>query len=208
MAPRVVDKDEKRRKILKAAMKVFAKEGVKAAKVADIAVEAGVGKGTIYEYFRSRDEMLVQAFYLALEQMRLEIQAALEKLTDPAEKVKTMLRVSWDSFLQFPEDTVAVFLDFWSEGIRRRGSSDETSIGLKAFYAEYRDALAAVLQEGIDRGCFRPMNPGAVASSLMALIDGLLLQLIVDRQAFASLNTFAVIWELALTGIGREDNRR
>ena len=57
--PRVVDKEAKKMDILHAAMHVFAKKGVVKTKMIDIATIAGVGKGTIYEYFRSKEDLMV-----------------------------------------------------------------------------------------------------------------------------------------------------
>ncbi len=60
--PKIVDKEAKRKKILEASMRVFAKKGVENTKMKDIAKSAGIGKGTIYEYFNSRDEILQKSF--------------------------------------------------------------------------------------------------------------------------------------------------
>ncbi len=203
MAPRIVDKEKKKEQILVAAMKVFARLGARGTKVADIAAEAGVGKGTIYEYFRSRDEILVQSFYLVIGKMEDEISEAMNTVDDPAEKVALMLRISWRVFSGYPEDMVAVFLDFWSEGMRKTPGEDEVSIGFREIYDAYRQHLASILQEGIDSGAFRPMNTTAVASVLMAIIDGLALQLILDRTKIDADKILDESVTISLLGIKR-----
>ena len=60
--PKIVDKAAKKNEILLAAMRLFAEKGVVNSKMADIAIAAGIGKGTIYEYFRSKEEIFGEAF--------------------------------------------------------------------------------------------------------------------------------------------------
>ena len=57
--PKIVDKKKKREKILETAITVFAKRGIANTKITDIAEAAQVGKGTIYEYFHSKDLSLI-----------------------------------------------------------------------------------------------------------------------------------------------------
>ncbi len=55
--PIIVDKNKKRREILQAAMKVFARDGYHRARIEAVAEEAKIGKGTVYEYFRSKTDL-------------------------------------------------------------------------------------------------------------------------------------------------------
>src|SRR3546814_8314834 len=57
--PKIVDKDAKRLSLIEAAAIVFAREGFARTKMAHIAAEAGVGKGTLYEYFASKNELFL-----------------------------------------------------------------------------------------------------------------------------------------------------
>jgi TetR/AcrR family fatty acid metabolism transcriptional regulator len=86
--------------------------------------------------------------------------------------------------MQFPPDMVEIYLDFWAEGIRQGDAEGRLGIDLKSMYEQFRSVIAAVLDEGIAAGVFRPMNTRLVASNLMAILDGLQLQFIIDRNAF------------------------
>lgn len=184
MSPKIIDKDKKKREILLAAMKVFAGRGVKNSRMVDIAQEAGIGKGTVYDYFRSRDEILVEAFYLIMGDLNSKMESLLSETDNPETKVRSIIHAAYDSLLQFPDDFMEIFVDFWSEGIRQRDSHGNLVIDLADVYANFRRQLSHVLNEGIEKGDFRQMDTIAVSSTLMAIIDGLLLQLIVDRKAF------------------------
>ena len=184
MSPKIVDKDRKKREILLAAMKVFAGKGVKNSRMLDIAKEAGIGKGTIYDYFRSRDEILVEAFYLIMGDLDKRLESLLSHSVSPEAKVRSIVHTTYDSLSQFPDDFMEIFVDFWSEGIRQRDSHGNLVIDLADIYANLRRLLSHVLAEGTEKGDFRQMDTNSVSSILIAMIDGLLLQLILDRKAF------------------------
>jgi AcrR family transcriptional regulator len=69
MAPNRVDKAERRRHITHAALQVFTSRGFKAAKMAEVAQAAGMGKGTLYEYFRSKDDLFLAVFVQVIDDM-------------------------------------------------------------------------------------------------------------------------------------------
>ena len=79
MSPKYVDKEEKKRDLLKAAMRVFAQRGVVNTKMADIALAAGIGKGTIYEYFRSKEDIFAEAYHLVFQGIEEKIGAVLDR---------------------------------------------------------------------------------------------------------------------------------
>ena len=184
MSPKVVDKDKKKREILMAAMRVYADKGARNARVADVAAAAGVGKGTIYEYFRTRDDILIEAFHLVIADMEKAFIGVLQSTDDPETRLKQISRASFDALLQFPADLVEIYLDFWAEGIRQGDVKGRLGIDLKSMYEQFRTLIAGVLDDGVAAGVFRPMNTRLVSSTLMAILDGLLLQFIIDRNAF------------------------
>ena len=86
--PIIVDKKEKRAKILNAAIRVFSKKGRTVTKISDIAEEAGIGKGTIYEYFRSKDEVFSATFNYFMDKQEEVITQRLSSINDPLEKLR------------------------------------------------------------------------------------------------------------------------
>ena len=99
MTPRTVDKDQKRRDILEAAIKVFAERGVNHFKMIDIAKEAKIGKGTIYEYFRDKDDLILGCFGYFVGHYT-EILGAMEESNLPPDKrLERMIRESFDFFI-------------------------------------------------------------------------------------------------------------
>ena len=205
MCPRIVDKEEKKNRIVLAAMKVFSEKGVKSSRMADIASQAEIGKGTIYEYFRNRDEILVESFYLMLGEMEGNLELALKDIENPEDRIALIFRAVFESMSQYPDDFMMLFVEFWSEGMRHRGEDDKRFLNLDAFYREFRQELADILDEGIQAGQFVAMDTTAVASVMIAILDGLLLQVILDRKAFDHKNVIEESLKMILNGIKVKD---
>jgi len=204
MSPKIVNKEEKKKQILLKAMQVFSKKGLKNSRMIDIARAADIGKGTIYEYFRNRDEILSEAYYLIMGDMENRINESLDSLTHPEDKIKTVIKVTFDTVMALSPDLIQIFLDFWSEGIRHRKKTGEKIYDLDAAYIEYRQMLAGILDDGIHDACFRPMDTTSVASTIMGIIDGLLLQVIMDFRALDRDKITDEVIDLVLFGIRKK----
>ncbi|MFQ5675581.1 MAG: TetR/AcrR family transcriptional regulator [bacterium] len=198
MSPKIVDKDEKKKQIVKAAMSVFAQKGLNNTKMIDIAQAASIGKGTIYEYFRSKDEIFREAFKLFKDETDTEIGKRMFLLTDPKEKLVVFVQASFEVYLKYAE-FVEVLFDFWAEGIRERDK--KADLQLKQLYQEYRQYIAAILDEGIQTGAFRKMNSTLVASTIFGAMDGLTLQWILSKQEFPIIEAGKEFLETILKGI-------
>lgn len=88
MAARAESKNGKYDQILKAAIKVFAKNGYFNSKVADVARAAGVADGTVYLYFKNKDDILVSIFTTVMEDVIGSLKEALSRMGDPLEKLR------------------------------------------------------------------------------------------------------------------------
>ncbi len=83
---------DKRRAIREAATEVFAEKGFHQARVSDIARQAGVADGTIYLYFRNKEDLLLNIFEDAMERLATELAEALDGVEDPLERIRVFAR--------------------------------------------------------------------------------------------------------------------
>jgi TetR/AcrR family fatty acid metabolism transcriptional regulator len=83
----------KRDAILRAAIDVFAERGFFHAQVADVARAAGVAAGTVYLYFRSKDDLLAQIFERTMREAFAEARAAIAGVHDPADRLRILARL-------------------------------------------------------------------------------------------------------------------
>jgi AcrR family transcriptional regulator len=199
--PRVVDKETKKKDIMHAAMEVFAKKGVVKTKIIDIATTAGVGKGTIYEYFRSKEEIFCSTFDYYFHTMEGMVQESVSKETNPLKQLELIMTVSLDVFMHIGENLAEIMMDFWAEGIRNKNQMVLDSIDLKGIYANYRKMIQKILQSGIEQGVFKQMDVKSTASVFIAAFDGIILQWIMDREAVNLKKIPAALFDGFIEGI-------
>ncbi len=93
---------EKRSRIIEAAVEVFAEKGFRAARVSDIARSAGVADGTIYLYFKNKEDLLLVIFEEKMEDLLLNLQASLHGIDDPVERMRAYARHHFQSIQDRP----------------------------------------------------------------------------------------------------------
>ena len=202
MSPKIVDKLEKKQEILKAAMRIFAQNGVGKTKMADIAKAAGIGKGTIYEYFRSKEDIFAETYSHIFMDTEARIVEILESPIEPEEKLRGLMRVSIEEFLVGDGGEFAgIMMSFWSEGIRNNNERIMEIIDLKKIYSEFRAMISGILEEGINTGQFRKIDTHLTASVIIGAMDGILLQYVMDKNVFLPGNAIETLLDSFLNGI-------
>jgi AcrR family transcriptional regulator len=174
MAPKIVDKEKKKRDILRSALKVFSRRGIHDFKMIQVAEAAGVGKGTLYEYFPSKEDIVIGSFELILEDFEAHLEQRLAHLTKPVDQVRQYFFAGFEFFV-LQKRRLDVLFDFYAAGLPRKDGSP-LLLNMAGNYRIAVDYLAAIIQRGIDEGDFRPVDATVAASTLLAMLDGLLFQ--------------------------------
>lgn len=199
--PKIIDKDLKKQKIVSAAISVFAHRGFANTKMADIAVAAGIGKGTIYEYFKSKDEIFKYAYQEFMNGLEKKIATSVFKITDPVEKLRALF-LAWADILSGEHQHImTIMIDFWAEAIREKADDKIKIINMEKIYSDYRKICKAILDEGIQQGKIRKVNTYLTASILLGAMDGIMLQWILDPNVFKIRDAIECLLDEFLTGI-------
>lgn len=200
--PIPVDKKEKKEKILEASIKVFSKKGLKNTKISDIALKAGIGKGTLYEYFKSKDEVFSATFYFFMERLDKAISHRLFRIHDPMEKLRAYFSV-WTEVLEGEYlDYLGIVLDFWAEGVRQRDNT--WLIDLNELYSENIKILDNLFSKCVAKGKIKPVNTKIMASIMLGALDGLLIQLIMNPESFNIKKSIDLLVETMIQGLKNE----
>ncbi len=199
--PKIIDKQAKKLDILHAAAKVFAKKGVVNTKMVDIAAEAGIGKGTIYEYYRSKEEIFGDSFRLIFDHMKSQLADAIGNTDDPVLKLQKLINVTLKEFLEHSGDLAGIMMDFWAEGVRTKNDEIMNVINLEQIYSEYRIMIADILHDGINKGVFREVDANSLAAIIIGSLDGIMLQWIINKNLVDLDKICEVIIETLLIGI-------
>lgn len=169
---------DKREAILRAAIKVFAGKGFFNSKVADIAGEAGIADGTVYLYFKSKDDILHSIFDRAMAEFIAEGKKELEGLGSAEEKLKKIAELHLER-LGADRDLAIVFQ------VELRGSTKHMQEFSAAGFAEYLDIIRQTITEGQAAGVFRSdMKPVVCAKILYGALDEMVTNWILSKRSY------------------------
>jgi len=160
---------DKRDRILKAAIEVFAKNGFYATRVSEIAKAAGVADGTIYLYFKNKEDVLITIFEEGITRL-LTILREVAESDEPFENRITRIVELQLGLLEEQRDLAEVIT------VNLRQSSRLLKQYATPLFMQYIDVIAGVVREGQEEGAFRKdLNPRVVARSLFGALDAILL---------------------------------
>jgi AcrR family transcriptional regulator len=173
VAERPAAVEDKRRQLLDAAVRVFARKGFHASRVGDIAEEAGVAHGLLYHYFESKDQVLEAVFHENWSILLARI-ASVEETDEPAvDQLRHIAAILLRTWLHLP-DVVRVV-------IREFGRSPELAERIGEL-AQPIEVIERVIVRGIERGEFRADIDARVAATVVyGSIDELLTGWVLGR---------------------------
>ena len=176
---------DKRDRILKAAVRVFAKNGFYATRVSEIAKAAGVADGTIYLYFKNKDDVLITIFEDGIQQL-LAILREVAAAEEPFEaRIKRIIELQL-GLLEDQRDLAEVIT------VNLRQSSTLLKQYAAPLFMEYIDVIAGLIREGQKQGAFRKdVNARVAARSLFGALDAILLTWALGEADPASLRKAA-----------------
>lgn len=175
MSPRPDVSDERKSQILNAAEGVFTKKGFDEARMDDIAEETGLSKGTLYLYFKSKEELIIaildrifQGVFKQLDARQndeLSATEAIHQFTEEAIRdYKRMLRL------------LPIAYEFLALAFRNK----VVQKALRQYLRRFMDVLVPMIQRGIDSGEFRRVDPQEVAIAVGAIYEGTVLLWVYD----------------------------
>ncbi len=182
--PRIVDKEARRKQIALKSIDLFAAQGFEATPVSQIAQAAGVGKGTIYDYFDSKEELFSEAIVAWVEQLDTEARRRLEGVRDPEQRLRRLARVAMEPFLD-DERTVRIAIVMF-QMLLSDGSRPARDLVRRAFRG-FRQAVVDTLLDGVASGAFRPgiaRDAEKIAINLTAYLDGVGLHYYMEERFF------------------------
>ncbi|MCX6544841.1 MAG: TetR/AcrR family transcriptional regulator [Acidobacteria bacterium] len=190
-------KTDKHDAILRAATRVFARHGFFNAQVADVAREAGVAAGTVYLYFRSKDDLLASIFERTMRTAIDEGRAALSGVTDPLARLTAIARLHLDR-LGRDRDLAIVFQVELRQSIKHMERFSSTLL------REYLGIIRGVIADGQSAGVFRQdVKATTVAKILFGALDEMATNWILSRRRYALTADANEVVDLLVGGLRR-----
>ena len=118
MSPKVDVADERRAQIIQAALACFTRKGYNNTTMDDIVAESGLSKGSLYWYFKSKDDLFAEALLSVFMDVGQEAIAALEQCSTASDKLRAMAQATVH-FAKKVEGFFSLFLEFWASSPRR-----------------------------------------------------------------------------------------
>ena len=178
MTARRVDKQEKRKRILEHATALFTERGYKETTIDAVAERAGVAKGTIYQYFASKQDLFFGVFDAFTEQYFAEVREQVpEGGVSTGERLRRASEAAFRMAAQHQEVLPLTF-EFWAaSGSSSLEMRERFQTAFREMYAVFRGFFGEILREGIERGEFVPTaDIEAITAVLVGSLDGLFLQ--------------------------------
>jgi len=187
---------------------VFAEKGYNKTLVAEVAVAAGIGKGTVYEYFKSKDDLFFAVFQYVVQESGDTAEAALEKAVGKtAARQLTALNNAIVSWIAQHRHLYTLSMEFWAATV---SASPEMRARMekefKNIYERFRRIVGGIIQEGVAGGVFkRNINSKAIAAAVVGSWDGLGVQAWFDPD-FNIEKTSKAYMELLISGMLADEN--
>lgn len=189
---------DKRAAILRAAIRVFAHNGYFNSKVADIAREAGVADGTVYLYFKSKEEILHSIFNRGMEEAIADGRKQLEGISDAREKLRRIALLHLER-LGADRDLAVVFQ------VELRGSTKFMEEFSAAGFAEYLSLIRSTIEEGQRAGLFRPqLNAKLLAKILFGALDEMATNWILSKRRYKLAPMADQVLDIFFNGVSTE----
>ena len=181
--------------ILRAATRVFARRGFFSAQVADIAREAGVAAGTVYLYFRGKDDLLVSIFDRTMREAIAEGRAALASVADPIDRLRSIAELHLER-LGRDRDLAVVFQVELRQSTRFMEQFSATR--LREYLGIIRDVIAEAQASGLVR---RDVSPTVATKVLFGALDEMATNWVLSHRRRSLPAEAGVVVDLFLNGV-------
>ncbi|MCX7965064.1 MAG: TetR/AcrR family transcriptional regulator [Syntrophorhabdaceae bacterium] len=179
--------------IKKAALEAFSKYGYNGASMRMIAHEAGISVGGLYLYFKNKEELCLFLIKEKLNEFSKNAQIIFENVEDPIEAISRYINMSIEYAKRHRE--------FIITQTRDQGFTFGMDIK-REFFEDQKKLIKNIIQQGIDKGLFRPLDAFEVTKVIMGVIRGYILSFVMDPD-----NVFDAEYccELILKGLLKEN---
>ena len=182
-----------------AAMRVIARKGMAAATMQEIAEEAGVAKGTIYLYFRDRDELVERTFDTAITQLIERVNAAMDSSDGIEQKIRAAMTAKFAYFRENRE-----FFRLYMSLRVPEGSPQQQRRQKRTCQSQYRDSrqrLADVFGAAMERGEIRRLDAERLALFVVEGSNAIVIDRVMSEKPPAEESDIEFLTEVIMGGI-------
>jgi TetR/AcrR family transcriptional regulator, fatty acid metabolism regulator protein len=189
---------DKPQQIIEAAIRVFARNGYYNSRVSDIAREAGIASGTIYLYFRTKEEILVTLFRDTMAAFVAHLRREIAGETDPVAKIRRLVTLHFTVLERNPALAEVVQVELRQGQKFFRGAPAHE-------VAAYFELIGSVLEEGMAAGRFRADVPVKIATKvLFGAMDQMATSWVLGKRSYRLVDAADAVATIFLKGVTRD----
>ena len=179
---------------------MFAANGFFQSTIAQIAREAGVADGTIYLYFKNKDDILFQFFNYKTKQVFQQFSEAVELVNNPIDKLRNLIRCHLKAFQQ--DRDMAIL--YQTETHKYRRIADDR---IKEMSKMYLDIISDIIEQGQQEGCIRKdLYLSLVKRFIVGSVDEVINTWLHADGQYELVSMAEPLIELFIRGIGSKEN--
>jgi AcrR family transcriptional regulator len=200
------ERERRRQQIIVAAKRVFSEKGFNRATMEDIAQEAELSPGTLYLYFKNKDELYASLSLRILQYLNMRLDHVIkEEGIEPAKRIEALKAAIYDVYQFDPLILINLFHLQSSETLKNL--SPELFDDIQKLSSGSLDRITILFRSGIDGGLFDSFDPVVLAEILWSLFSGMVLweeskRILDDDNNFLK-DTLDMAFEIFLRGIGK-----
>jgi AcrR family transcriptional regulator len=187
MSPKYVDKKQKAKEIIDAALQVFSQKGYAAASVDQIAAVAGIAKGTVYKYYPSKEKLYLAAIMVFVEEFEDAVVERLNPVGDPFLKLIAYIGYSVEFCREESSGSVRVMFDILQQSLLENGLFVNRKYLVREMILGPRKILTDILLDGVSQGVFHAhiaRDAETLATNILAFLDGASLHHLITENYF------------------------
>ncbi len=185
MSPKFVDKSEKTREITKAALCLFSQKGYSATTVEQIAESARMGKGTVYEYFTSKEEIFIRAISDWILETLERLNEMTAQINDPLKRFESFFKFVRELFNFKDPATVKLFVEINQQTFSENGAFNKHRHIIKEMRFQFCRIVEDILLDGVSKKVIRPelaRDAHKIAVNLLAYLDGIGIHYLISQN--------------------------
>jgi AcrR family transcriptional regulator len=201
------EKERRRQQIMVAAKRVFSDKGFNKATMEDIAQEAELSPGTLYLYFKNKEELYASLSLRILQYLLIRVEHVNdEKDSGPVQKLDALTEAMYDVYEFDPLIIINMFHLQSSETLKNL--SPELMSEIKELSRKSLSAISKIFQEGVKQGLFIDRHPVALSDTFWALFSGIVLWLtskkIINEEKDYLKDTLDIAFEIFRRGLKKD----
>jgi TetR/AcrR family transcriptional regulator len=194
-----------RKEILWAAEKLFAAKGFFPTTMSEIAQKAEFGTGTLYKYFKSKEDLYFTLIDEKTEEVNQLVRAELSQKSPALERIERVLLLQFE-FIEKNKDFFRIYI---SERNRFEWTvKDELGREIHEKMVAYIDLLARVMRQGIKEGVFKSKDPVDLAHALVGITNSFVFEWLIAPRRYPLISKIDTVLDIFLRGAQQSERRR